>query len=274
MPTEIEENADEILLAIAQTQENKGSQEYLSAQQIQTQTHLQTNDINNAILRLEDFGYVELIKGMGQHPFSFELAKITHTGFNKAQKIIEQKKESKKIKNQIYHFLIKNKWVRITENLGKIAKAILALIGLSAIIYATIYIPEPKDNLLKMNINNYDKIVFNGKTDMWNYNTTLNFNLGLWFENPSEINIYFVNFTKANNTVQKKYMVETLFNYTDYEVYPNNLSKNVGDPFENIPIESTNRHKEIPISIDIHLKHFAINGSYINSTDNFFILEI
>lgn len=256
MPTRIEKNADKILLAIAQEQENNNSQEYLTALQIQNLTNLNSIEINNAIQQLNDLGYIELISGLGQHPFVFELVKITYLGVQKAEQNNESNRNSKNFINGFCDFVTMNKYFL----------SITIIIGFIAAIFSLIPSIVPSENIIQsenilqtIEIKNTDKIIFKGMGEnIWTYHNNFDFEVNVWVDNPNILNISFVSFSKINNTVQKEYMVDereySLSNYTDYEIYVENPS--------NINIEPTDRQKQIPIRI--HLRHFMIDGKYYN----------
>ena len=110
--------------------------------------------------------------------------------------------------------------------------------------------------LHKINIHNDRKILFEAeerKDDIWKYETTFNLSFDLWSENPSTLNIYFRNFSKLNNTVNKDYMYETS-DYLNYEVFPekNHIIYN---------IEPNDRKRNLLLKF--YLNDFSISGKYV-----------
>lgn len=157
------------------------------------------------------------------------------------------------IRDKIHYFLTQNKTLIILIT-------IFSIIGTSVTIYDHFYGKKESSNLEilhKINIHNDDKIIFKAEErkgeEIWNYETTFNLDFDLWSENPSTLNIYFINFSKFNNTVKKDYM-SVPFDDLNYKIYPekNNIYYN---------IEPNDRKRNL--SLKFYLNDFEISGKYV-----------
>lgn len=80
MATEIEINADLILRHLIEVSEQKKSMDFLSGQEIQKATGLESYRINQAVEFLKSRGLIEWLLTIGSAPFTFYCVKLTSRG--------------------------------------------------------------------------------------------------------------------------------------------------------------------------------------------------